>query len=34
LILAGAQMTAAWMIPVIIAGAGIVLVFVRKSKNS
>ena len=34
LILAGAQMTASWMIPVIVAGAGIVLVFVRKSKNS
>jgi len=34
LIVAGAQMTASWMIPVLVAGAGIVLVFVRKSKNS
>jgi len=34
LILTGAQMTASWLIPVIVAGAGIVLVFVRKSKNS
>ena len=34
LLLAGAQMTAVWMIPVIVAGAGIGLVFVRKSKNS
>ena len=34
LLLAGAQMTAYWLIPVIVAGAGIVLVFVRKSENS
>jgi len=30
LILAGAQMTAAWMIPVIIAGIGFAIVIVRK----
>jgi len=30
LIVAGAQMTASWMIPVIVAGAGIVLVFLRR----
>jgi len=30
LILAGAQMTAAWMIPVIIAGIGIAIVIARK----
>jgi len=30
LILAGAQMTAAWMIPVIIAGVGIAIVITRK----
>jgi len=30
LLLAGAQMTAAWMIPAIVAGAGIVLVLVRR----
>ncbi len=35
LILAGAQMTASWMIPVMVAGAGIGLfVFSRKSENS
>jgi len=34
LLLAGTQLTASWLIPVIIAGAGIVLVFVRKSENS
>jgi len=34
LLLAGTQMTASWLIPVIVAGAGIVLVVVRKSKNS
>ena len=34
LILAGAQMTASWMIPVIVSAVGIVLVFVRKSENS
>ena len=34
LFLVGAQMTTSWLIPVIIAGAGIVLVFVRKSENS
>ena len=33
LILAGTQTTAAWLIPVLVAGAGIVLVFVRKSEN-
>jgi len=34
LLLAGAQMTASWMIPVIVSAVGIGLVFVRKSKNS
>ena len=34
LLLAGTQMTASWLIPVLVAGAGIVLVLVRKSKNS
>jgi hypothetical protein len=34
LLVAGTQMTASWLIPVIVAGAGIVLVFVRKSENS
>ncbi len=35
LLLAGAQMTAAWLIPVLVAGAGIGLfVFSRKSENS
>jgi len=34
LLLAGAQMTASWLIPVIVAGAGILLVLVRKSENS
>ena len=34
LLLAGTQITASWMIPVIVTGAGIVLVFVRNSKNS
>jgi len=34
LLLAGSQMTASWLIPVLVAGSGIVLVFVRKSKNS
>jgi len=33
LLLAGTQMTASWLIPVIVAGAGIVLVLVRKSEN-
>jgi len=33
LILAGAQMTAAWMIPLVVAGFGIGLVFLRKFKN-
>ncbi len=30
LLLAGAQMTASWLIPVIVVGAGIVLVLVRR----
>ncbi len=34
LIVAGAQMTASWMIPVIVSAVGIGLVIVRKSKNS
>ena len=34
LLLAGTQMTASWLVPVIVAGAGIGLVLVRKSKNS
>ena len=34
LLLVGAQSTAAWMIPVLVAGAGIVLVFVRNPENS
>jgi len=34
LLVAGTQMTASWLIPVIVAGSGIVLVFVRKSKKS
>ena len=34
LLLAGSQMTASWMIPVIVSAVGIGLVFVRKSKNS
>ena len=34
LILAGTQITASWMIPVIVSAVGIGLVFVRKSKNS
>ncbi len=34
LLLAGTQMTASWLIPVVVAGSGIVLVFVRKSENS
>ena len=34
LLLAGTQITASWVIPVIISAVGIVLVFVRKSENS
>ena len=34
LLLAGTQITASWMIPVIVTGAGIVLVFVRNPENS
>ena len=34
LLLTSSQMTASWLIPVIVAGAGIGLVFVRKSENS
>ena len=34
LFLVGAQMTTSWLIPVIVSAVGIVLVFVRKSKNS
>jgi len=34
LLLVGTQLTASWMIPVIVSAVGIGLVFVRKSKNS
>lgn len=34
LLLAGAQMSASWLIPVIVSSIGIGLVLVRKSKNS
>ena len=30
LLLAGAQMTTAWLIPVLVAGSGFVLVIVRR----